>query len=162
MKPALNFATRKSSYDVIAYDARTQLAVVEIFDRTTSPYQVLLGFEYKKDYEWAAAMPCDDLEQALKLYDELLYAELLMLKHPKKEELYYVKVLSDNFLSGDCFLRYDLGSKTYYFGHRFEFEGDDEEQGIKTKFTKEEAKRLVSEITEQLTIVKVDDDEYSK
>ena len=75
MNPTLDFGTNNKAFNVYAYDARYQLAVIEdAWGRVEKPFKVVTEFEYSADYTYQDMYGFHTLDEALAVYDGFIEA----------------------------------------------------------------------------------------
>ena len=75
MNATLCFATTGKSFNVYAYDARYQIAVIEdVFGQEEKRFKVVTEFEYNADYKYQDMYGFHTLEEAIAIYDGFIEA----------------------------------------------------------------------------------------
>jgi len=74
----------------------------------------------------------------------------------REEPKYYLTLPLGTFEQTGRYLKYDKGSKSYFFGSKYEIKPDEFECGIKTKFTQEEANEVKNIIKSSIEVVEIE------
>ena len=74
----------------------------------------------------------------------------------REEPKYHVTLPAGTFEQTGRYLKYDKGSKSYFFGSKYEIKPDEFECGIKTKFTQEEANEVKNIIKSSIEVVEIE------